>query len=53
MLMYMENIIKSIDNQLKKWGISDKILQIVLIIVVAYIIAQLLGIFKFHVNYSF
>ena len=51
--MYMENIMTSIEDQFKKWGISSKILKMVIIIAFAYIIAQVLGIFNFHINYSF
>ena len=47
------DIMKSIDDMIKSIDFENKAVIIVIILATAYIIAQLLGIFKFHINYSF
>ena len=43
---------RNIYEPIKKIDMKSNLYRIVLIIVIAYIVAHLIGIFKIHINYS-
>ena len=43
---------RNINEPIRKIDVKSNLYRIVLVIIVAYIVAHLIGIFKIHINYS-
>lgn len=50
--MEISKIIKDIESYIKKLNIKFNITNIVIIVVISYIIANILSIFKININYT-